>query len=87
MAGTIRPQTNDRVPGAYLQTVRIEHAKALLERERMSVQSVAHAVGYEDASFFRALFKRATGMTPGDYRSRFASLAVRNLDGVDLGHA
>jgi transcriptional regulator GlxA family with amidase domain len=73
-----------RLPGAYLQAVRIEQAKARLERERASVQQVANAVGYDDVSFFRALFKRVTGMTPADYRARFASMAVRNLDAADL---
>jgi len=28
-------------------------------------------VGYEDAAFFRRLFKRVTGVTPGHYRRRF----------------
>jgi transcriptional regulator GlxA family with amidase domain len=74
-----------RLPGAYLQAVRIEAAKAMLERERASVQSVACAVGYEDVSFFRALFKRATGMTPAEYRTRFAAMTVRQQDGIDLG--
>jgi transcriptional regulator GlxA family with amidase domain len=71
-----------RLPGAYLQTVRIEVAKAMLERERTSVQAIAGAVGYEDVSFFRALFKRITSMNPADYRARFGSLAVRQADNV-----
>jgi transcriptional regulator GlxA family with amidase domain len=40
-----------RLPGAYLRAVRIESAKAMLERDRASVQSVASAVGYDDVSF------------------------------------
>ena len=72
-----------RLPGAYQQAVRVETAKAMLERDRASVQSVASAVGYEDVSFFRAVFKRATGMTPGDYRTRFATLNVRQHDPAD----
>ncbi len=38
-----------------------------------TVQEVGRAVGYEDAAFFRALFKRHTGMTPTFYRRRFAA--------------
>jgi len=72
-----------RLPGAYLQAVRVETAKAMLERERASVQSVASAVGYDDVSFFRALFKRETGMTPAEYRARFAAMSVRQHDDVD----
>ena len=73
-----------RVPAAYLQAVRVEAAKALLEREGASVQTVSSAVGYEDVSFFRTLFKRLTGMTPQEYRGRFAAFAVRRSDDVDL---
>jgi transcriptional regulator GlxA family with amidase domain len=67
-----------RLPGAYMQAVRIETAKAMLEREIMPIQTISTAVGYDDNAFFRALFKRATGMTPAEYRSRFAAMDVRN---------
>lgn len=73
-----------RLPGAYLQAVRIETAKAMLERDRTAVQSVACAVGYDDVSFFRSLFKRATGMTPAEYRSHFAAMNVRQQESADL---
>lgn len=66
-----------KLPGEYLRAVRIETAKHLLENHRGSVQSVASAVGYDDVSFFRSLFKRSTGMTPADYRTRFAGMNVR----------
>lgn len=74
-----------RMPGAYLQAVRVEMAKAMLENDRASVQSVASAVGYEDVSFFRNLFKRETGMTPAEYRGRFAAMGVRQQDTVLAG--
>jgi transcriptional regulator GlxA family with amidase domain len=73
-----------RVPAAYLQAVRVEAAKAMLELESASVQTVSQCVGYEDASFFRTLFKRETGMTPAEYRAHFAAFNVRQPDGVDL---
>ena len=76
-----------RLPGAYVQAVRVETAKAMLERDRESVQRIANTVGYEDASFFRTLFKRATGMTPIEYRLRFAALDVRQHDGAEAGGA
>lgn len=55
----------------YVQNLRIEEAKRLLEDGPMAVEAVSAAVGYEDASFFRRLFKRRTGMTPGRYRRLF----------------
>lgn len=69
-----------RLPGAYLQAVRVEMAKAMLENDRASVQSIAAAVGYDDVSFFRTLFKRETGMTPAEYRARFAGKGVRQQE-------
>lgn len=64
------------VPGAYLQTLRVGAAKELLERGATSVQLVCRKIGYGDIAFFRRLFKRHTGMTPGEYRMRFAKLRM-----------
>ncbi|WP_310620118.1 GlxA family transcriptional regulator [Flexibacterium corallicola] len=58
-------------PVAYLQKLRIAKAKRLLETGRASIQKIALEVGYEDLIFFRSLFKRLTGLTPGEYRRRF----------------
>ena len=73
-----------QAPASYLQAVRVEAAKAMLELEAVSIQEVASKVGYDDVSFFRSLFKRSTGMTPGDYREHFARFAVRQPDSVNL---
>lgn len=62
-----------RTPGDYLQATRIAIAKQLLESGARSVQTVCEAVGYEDAAFFRALFKRHTGMSPAEYREHFGA--------------
>jgi len=73
-----------RVPAAYLQAVRMQAAKTMLERDTAPVQTVSSAVGYDDVSFFRTLFKRETGMTPAEYREHFAAFAVRQAETVDL---
>ena len=73
-----------RAPAAYLQAVRIEAAKVMLERDASPIQLVAEAVGYQDASFFRSIFKRETGMTPADYRARFGAFTVRDPHVEDL---
>lgn len=75
-----------RLPAAYLQAVRIETAKAMLESEAAPIQAVSSAVGYDDVAFFRSLFKRSTGMTPVEYRTHFAPMNVRG-DGELLGAA
>jgi transcriptional regulator GlxA family with amidase domain len=55
----------------YVQVVRIEEAKQLLEGTSRSVDSIAASVGYENAAFFRRLFKRLTGIAPAQYRQRY----------------
>ncbi len=54
-----------------IQNYRVEAAKKLLEADTTPVDEISIQVGYEDASFFRRLFKRLTGLTPSDYRRMF----------------
>lgn len=55
----------------YLQNLRIEEARHLLEAGQMPVDDISIEVSYEDPSFFRRLFKRLTGLTPSQYRRMF----------------
>lgn len=55
----------------YVQNLRIEEAKRLLESGDASSDDIAAAVGYENPAFFRKLFKRSTGLTAGHYRRMF----------------
>ena len=58
-------------PIRYVQHIRIERAKRLLEATAESIEEISWAVGYEDPAAFRRLFKRLTELTPGEYRRRF----------------
>jgi transcriptional regulator GlxA family with amidase domain len=58
-------------PIDYVQRLRIEDAKRRLERTDAPADEISWKVGYEDPAFFRRLFKRVTGITPGAYRKRF----------------
>lgn len=60
---------------AHVQNLRIEEAKRLLESEGASADEIAAIVGYENPAFFRRLFKRCTGLTPGAYRRMFRPLS------------
>ncbi|WP_371070296.1 helix-turn-helix domain-containing protein [Sinorhizobium meliloti] len=57
-------------PVQYVQALRIEEAKQMLETEDVAIEDVSVSVGYEDPTFFRKLFKRRTGVTPAQYRQR-----------------
>ncbi len=59
-------------PIAYLQLLRIENAKRKLESTRDSVNEITWNVGYEDINSFRRLFKKHTGLSPKEYRNKFA---------------
>ncbi len=59
-------------PVGYLQTMKIELAKRLLETTALSVDAISDRIGYADLSSFRRLFKRETGLSPRDYQQRFA---------------
>jgi transcriptional regulator GlxA family with amidase domain len=58
-------------PTSYVQRVRVERAKRLLEQGNASIEEISWAVGYEDPASFRRLFKRLTGLSAGEYRRRF----------------
>ncbi len=58
-------------PLIYLQQLRVEAAKRLLETAPHSFNEIAYQLGYEDSSFFRKVFKRHAGLLPGEYRRKF----------------
>lgn len=70
-------------PISYVQTLRIEEAKQLLETSSTPTDAIAASVGYEDPASFRRLFKRETGLTPGAYRRRFRSIGTAVVAGQD----
>lgn len=56
---------------AYIQQLRVDRAKVLLENSDTPVDQVGWRVGYEDTAHFRRLFKRLTSLRPGEYRRKF----------------
>jgi transcriptional regulator GlxA family with amidase domain len=64
-------------PLHYLQSVRVDVAKLLLETRGLNVDTVGQRVGYRDLSTFRRLFKRETGLSPREYQRRFKRRAER----------
>lgn len=59
-------------PIEYLQDLRVETTKRLLETSGLSLDEIIDQIGYRDISSFRRLFKQRTNLTPRQYRQRFA---------------
>ncbi len=64
-------QATGDTPMAFLQKLRVEKAKKLLESSLLTVEEVMARVGYQDLSSFRKLFMQYTSLTPKTYRERF----------------
>ena len=71
-------------PLAYLQKLRVERAKHLLEEGTQTFSEITYEVGYEDIPFFRKIFVRLTGLAPKEYQRRFtrySGAASKTSDG------
>ena len=55
---------------SYITSVRIDTAKELLINTTMTLQNISDHSGFSDCSYFHRQFKRLTGMTPQQYRSK-----------------
>ena len=58
-------------PLGYIQPLRVENAKRMLEEGALTFNEIACRVGYEDVVFFRKIFIRLTGLRPKEYQQRF----------------
>jgi len=68
-------EATNNTPVEYIQRVRIEAAKKFFEASRKNVSQVMYDVGYTDTKAFRDIFKKITGLTPIEYRNKFAKVA------------
>jgi len=55
----------------YLHRIKIEAAKKSLETTRKSITDVMYDIGYSDTKTFRSTFKKITGLSPIEYRSKY----------------
>lgn len=58
-------------PHNYLLTLRMEEAQRLLRETDESVKAIAKAVGFNNPSYFYAVFKKQFGVSAQDYRARY----------------
>ena len=60
----------------YIQCVKIEAAKKSFETTRKNINEIMYDVGYSDTKAFRTVFKRITGLSPVEYKSRYNKEAL-----------
>ena len=58
-------------PLAYLQQYRLRLASQHLREGQLSIQQIAHRVGYSSETAFSQTFKRLFDLTPSQYRQKF----------------
>ncbi|MEU6122208.1 GlxA family transcriptional regulator [Streptomyces sp. NPDC047123] len=60
-----------QTPGRYVERVRVEHARRLLEDTSDGVEEISRACGYGTPEAMRRAFVKALGTAPAEYRRRF----------------
>ena len=56
---------------SYVDYVRINHSKILLEQDALKVYEIAMKVGYRNVDYFHMKFKKYVGESPAEYRKNF----------------
>ncbi len=55
---------------SYVNRIRIEQSKKLLNDDALSVTDAGYAVGYSDLTHFERIFKKIVGFSPSQYRRK-----------------
>jgi transcriptional regulator GlxA family with amidase domain len=64
-------KATNNAPIEYIQRIKVEAAKRSLESSHKTISEVMYSVGYNDIKAFRDIFKKVSGLTPIEYRSRY----------------
>ena len=68
----------------YVNTLRLHHACALLKSTERTVKEIALGCGFSDISTFNKAFRKAYGISPGEYRHSDRAVIARTDDSVPL---
>ena len=72
-------------PGKYIEKVKIDNSKLILQKNNYNLEIVANMVGYSCANYFCKVFVKLVGESPGKYRSRFKDCACSGNEEPSLG--
>ena len=67
-----------QTPGEYIQTLRVEEAKQMLETTDMPIEHIAAEVGYSEPSSFRSAFRKQVGLSASVYRRKWRGTAIQH---------
>ena len=56
----------------YINKLKIDHARILLEDKSLSISDIADTIGYQDSNYFSRVFKKIYNITPKEYRTVMA---------------
>lgn len=56
----------------YITNKRLNYAKELLKKGNMNIKEISKIIGYEDPNYFCKVFKKETGTSPKNYRTKAA---------------
>jgi transcriptional regulator GlxA family with amidase domain len=59
-------------PAAFVEAARIDEARRQVEASEVPIKKLADSLGYANVDGFRRAFARRLGVSPKDYRGRFA---------------
>ena len=57
-------------PSDFLRQIRMERALQLIVKSKYTFSEIAYACGFTDPKYFSKCFKKETGMTPTEYRTK-----------------
>lgn len=64
---------------SYLNQIRIDHAKKLLQNSSNKIKDIANLVGFEDEKYFSRQFHKHTGLSPNEYRLALTEPLEKNI--------
>lgn len=57
-------------PTQYINQKKIEKAQVMLIIDNIPIKEIAYNLAFDNISYFNKLFKKLTGLTPGEYKKR-----------------
>lgn len=66
----------------YINFVRVRHSEDLLQKTNLSITEIALKCGYNDSSYFTAVFKKIKGITPAQHRKSCLSTKLKKSPNI-----